>query len=383
MTGESVAAAARSGPRGWSIQAKLLAGVVGCLSLAALVSYLLCDRWVVGHFLNAAIDNKDTRLLAIGKLGKPWTPIWLLLLWSWAAKRPRVLLAGMLAMALVPAVVLPIKTLTGRIRPDDLLEGAEQLLRDPLLLRSYSFPSGDTALAFAAAAAVAGSIAAAHLRWIPFVPAGLVGLTRLCLLRHYASDALAGAAVGILCGYAALRISRGWLSRAPPGWRATSGIAVVLFLAVDALARGPVLRHFLPVFGPAIVFVLLATKAPAWLQRAAHADALRIAGGAIVAAAILAMPLAMLPGGDGWPWFLQASAVALVGGCGAARAFRRGRRAAAVARLAAVALLVIGLIWQLDFPRLAGAKRGRNEASGAARAGSGEVHGAVEGPHIR
>ena len=176
---------------------KLLAAVVFCLALAAGLLYWKFDWRIVAFFLATRIPYKAAWLPAIGELGRPMAPLWLLLLWAWAAKRPRVLLAGLLAMLLTMCAVLPIKSAVGRVRPDE--EPAE-VMRQPFFHRSYSFPSGDATLAFAVATAAAGFIFAAKVRWLPFLLAAMAGVTRLILLRHFASDVIAGAALGILCG---------------------------------------------------------------------------------------------------------------------------------------------------------------------------------------
>ena len=246
----------------------LLAVIVFCLALAAGLSYSLCDARLARFFFDARIPHKATWLLAIGELGRPLAPLFLLLLWAWAEKRPRLLLAGLLAMLLTLCAVLPIKSAVGRIRPD---QDSAEVLKEPFYRRSYSFPSGDATLAFAVAI-VAASAIPASARWIPFLLAAMASMTRLMLLRHFAGDVIAGAALGILCGYAALRISRSTfarrtLSRAPPScWRPAFGIAALLFLIYDAFTGGPVWKNFLPIFWPAVAFVLIAVKGPAWLQ---------------------------------------------------------------------------------------------------------------------
>jgi undecaprenyl-diphosphatase len=247
----------------------LLAGTVFCLALAAGLSYWKYDWRVASFFFTAKIPPKAPWLLAIGELGRPLALLWLLLLWAWAAKRPRVLLAGLLAMLLTLCAVLPIKSAVGRVRPD---EDPAEVMQQPFYKRSYSFPSGDATIAFAVATAAAGFIAAAKVRWLPFLLAAMAGVTRLMVLRHFASDVIAGAALGILCGYAALRIcrckfSRRMLSLAPPTcWRPAFGVAALLYLIFDAVTRGPVSKNFLPIFWPAVAFVLIVAKGPACLR---------------------------------------------------------------------------------------------------------------------
>ena len=350
----------------------LLAVVICVLALAAGLSYWKWDWRITGFFLAAGIPHKAPWLLALGEFGRPLTPFWLLLLWAWAAKRPRLLIAGLLAMLLTLCAVLPIKSAFGRVRPDE--EPAE-VMRQPFYKRSYSFPSGDATLAFAVATAAAGFIASAKLRWLPFLPAAMAGVTRLMLLRHFASDVIAGAALGILCGYAALRISRsafarGALSRVPPTcWRPAFGFGALLYLIFDLATRGPVSKNFLPIFWPAVAFALIAAKGAAWLSwmRPQKSFWLRIArhtwelAGIVAPAPSLFLAVCcMYLMAEKWTWFLPAAAAALIGVCWAAP-WRpgRGRRLPGlqISRMLAASVLSIGL--SLEALKAAGDALGR------------------------
>ncbi len=70
-----------------------------------------------------------------------------------------------------------------------------------------SFPSGHTIAAFAIATIVARRYP--HQRWLPYVAygvAGLIGISRITLLSHFASDVFMGAALGYSIGrFAVLR----------------------------------------------------------------------------------------------------------------------------------------------------------------------------------
>jgi membrane-associated phospholipid phosphatase len=372
-------AAQSTARRGRLAPEDLLLGAVLCLALATLASYRLWDNGVADFFRTAAISSSNRWVAGLGELGKPLALLWLLLLWAWAAKRPRLLAAALLALALVACTVLPTKTFIGRIRPD---ESRADVLGEPLYRRSYSCPSGDAATAFAGATVAAAFIAAGGGRWFPFLLAAIVGLMRLCLLRHYLSDVCAAAALGVLCGYAALRITSGWLSRAPAlrfwrasamhWWRAASGIAVILSLVADAAKGGPVTSRFLAVSWPMVGFVLMAAKGPAWLRWGARGAiragrdarkawaALCVAFGTALCAAILWAPFAMRAGGERfdfaqsqWAWFLPAAAAALIGCCWAGNAIWRGRVEVSIARVVAVMILSFGLAFELGFAHLA------------------------------
>lgn len=65
---------------------------------------------------------------------------------------------------------------------------------------SYSFPSGHTAQAFAAATFLSEEYKD-QFKWMPYVAYGMassVGLMRIANNRHYISDVLLGAGIGIL-----------------------------------------------------------------------------------------------------------------------------------------------------------------------------------------
>lgn len=120
-----------------------------------------------------------------------------------------------MAASLVATGVL--KTTLGRARPS---VSADTNPRDFRLLRGWTsdayqaFPSGHSALAFAAAAAAVAEI---H-RWnrdatwftAPLLYGGatLVGLSRMYEDRHWPTDILAGAAIGTFAGIKAVRFSR-------------------------------------------------------------------------------------------------------------------------------------------------------------------------------
>ncbi len=87
---------------------------------------------------------------------------------------------------LMTTVVYSVKRLTRQLRPDN---------------SSYnSFPSGHTAQAFAAATFLSEEYKTT-IKWIPFVAYGIastVGTLRILNNKHYISDVLVGAGIGIL-----------------------------------------------------------------------------------------------------------------------------------------------------------------------------------------
>jgi undecaprenyl-diphosphatase len=88
-----------------------------------------------------------------------------------------------------------IKNTVLRPRPYHRTEQLDILCRPP---KDYSFPSGHTAISFAAASYI---FADGHPKSgaVALVYAGMVGLSRLYIGVHYPSDVLAGAAIGTAC----------------------------------------------------------------------------------------------------------------------------------------------------------------------------------------
>lgn len=98
-------------------------------------------------------------------------------------------------------VNLALKPLVGRLRPYELGVSYPLLVNPP---GDSSFPSGHTAVAFAAALSLRP---AGRRVWAPMaVYAALMGLSRMYLMVHYPTDVLAGAICGALSGLAA-----GWI----------------------------------------------------------------------------------------------------------------------------------------------------------------------------
>lgn len=94
--------------------------------------------------------------------------------------------------ALVVNVVL--KNVVSRLRPFEIAEELDILCRVP---KDYSFPSGHTAISFAAASYI---FADGYRKWgaVALMYAGIVGLSRLYVGVHYPTDVLAGAAIGVI-----------------------------------------------------------------------------------------------------------------------------------------------------------------------------------------
>jgi membrane-associated phospholipid phosphatase len=133
-----------------------------------------------------------------------------LFLFGEAANHPELRRAGLRsleALAVSSITTTALKVAVGRSRPGD---GREEDAFRPFHLSgtSWSFPSGHTSAAFAVAAALSSELGHDH-GWVPIVAYPLatwVGVSRVIDGRHWASDAFAGAAVGMLSA----RLARSW-----------------------------------------------------------------------------------------------------------------------------------------------------------------------------
>ena len=93
-------------------------------------------------------------------------------------------------------ITTSLKYSVGRYRPD---ETAATWYAQPFS-GHISFPSGHTTQAFALAAVISGHYSQPWVRVTSFAIAGCVGLARIQLNKHYASDVVLGALVGTAVG---------------------------------------------------------------------------------------------------------------------------------------------------------------------------------------
>ncbi len=131
----------------------------------------------------------------LGDWGAVWIALAVLLLLTPRTRRAGAALALSLA-AEVLCCNLILKPLCARPRPCDVNSAVALAVPRP---PGYSFPSGHTGAAFAAAVSLRLSGRGA---WIPaLVLACLIALSRLYLYVHYPSDVLAGALLGAAAGW--------------------------------------------------------------------------------------------------------------------------------------------------------------------------------------
>ena len=166
------------------LDARLLEAVGGLRSGPLTTAMTLLSAWWMKGLVIAGLGTVADLRRSPNRL--PWTPP----------------LAGaaLLAAALLSAAL---KDLVGRVRPslaDPTLTALIAVPSDP------SFPSGHATSAFAAA----GVVAALHprLRTPALVLATLIALSRVYLGVHFASDILAGAALGLSISVVVVAVGR-------------------------------------------------------------------------------------------------------------------------------------------------------------------------------
>lgn len=199
------------------------ARVAGAFAAGALVAAAL-DRPLAVRLQRPAVQESRALGLAARSLRRAAEPgVFVALPLLWAAGRltddrpvAAAGLRGMEALAVSLATVGVTKVVAGRARPYVKLEDPTswQLGRGYRASEYRSFPSGHTAAAFAAASAVTAELGAGRpgTRWAAGVPlyaaAAGVGWARMYENRHWASDVVAGAAVGTVSGLAVARWHR-------------------------------------------------------------------------------------------------------------------------------------------------------------------------------
>ncbi len=248
-------------------------GVILLVVAMAAASYLFADATVSGWCQNPPNTwHHNVWVSAFRQLGKVGVPLWLLLIWSCLTNRWRSTVVTLVALALIGASVDPLKAIVRRCRPSTVMAASRQSLslQDIPWHEKASFPSGDTAVAFAVATILSSALGRF---WAPalFVAAGAIGLFRVTGLAHYPSDVIAGALIGVLSGVCALR----WMSRwyewdklqVDRLWRIVALLALVLVMPLVAPFIGfGALQIFLERFAIPLIVLMPISWAVVQLQ---------------------------------------------------------------------------------------------------------------------
>lgn len=136
----------------------------------------------------------------IGAHGELWIVLAVVLLLFKRTRKTGVAVAVALLLHLFIGDRL-IKPLIARPRPCDLNTAFTPLVPRP---SGWSFPSGHTSSAFAAASALL--FEKSRLAPYALVLAAFIGLTRLYLYVHFPTDVLAGVTTGLVFGFVAAKL---------------------------------------------------------------------------------------------------------------------------------------------------------------------------------
>jgi undecaprenyl-diphosphatase len=144
------------------------------------------------------LDWLFVALSHVGTLGLVWLVLALVVAVGWrqAAVLVRVLAADLFAdmSAYVLKAIIPVE------RPSLRYPEPRPLVHTP---HDHSFPSGHAATSFACAAVLAAAVP--RFRWLFYVLAAAIALSRVYVGVHYPLDVVAGAALGLLVATALLR----------------------------------------------------------------------------------------------------------------------------------------------------------------------------------
>ncbi len=153
-------------------------------------------QWIQDNLRCGILDTIMPAVTALGSGSVLWLALAAVLLLRPQTRRTGWMLLGALALETVCCNLL-LKPLVARPRPFALEPGIQLLIAPP---GDFSFPSGHTAAGFAAVSAL--YFGKSRL-WLPALAAAvLIAFSRLYLYVHYPTDVLAGAVLGVACGWA-------------------------------------------------------------------------------------------------------------------------------------------------------------------------------------
>lgn len=141
-------------------------------------------------------DFMDSFMVFITRLGNRalvWIAISILLILT--KKYRKLGLYALLALVLVSLLGESVlKNVVGRVRPFESIDGIELLIKKP---KSFSFPSGHTAIAFTMAGVLGHGLK--KVRIPLYILAILIAFSRLYLFVHNPTDIIGGIALGFIC----------------------------------------------------------------------------------------------------------------------------------------------------------------------------------------
>jgi undecaprenyl-diphosphatase len=159
-------------------------------------------NFIQTHLRSGVMDAAMKTVSFLGTGGAVWI---LLAAVMFLKKDTRTASVSMCLAVCIGVVVcsLIIKPLAARLRPCDINAAVQLLVARP---DDYSFPSGHTTAAFAAASCL---LFCGDKLW-PYlmVFAVIMAFSRLYLYVHFPTDVLAGCILGFICGWAGYKLGR-------------------------------------------------------------------------------------------------------------------------------------------------------------------------------
>ena len=151
----------------------------------------------INHLPHNPIINSFFALLSgVGYWGIGWGIILVILFILGELKDKKVLLVFLFSgICTLLFTDLGLKNIVRRLRPEFVIPQTLVIFDHS---RSFSFPSGHATIAFAAAFILGREHK--KLRWLYYLLAILISFSRIYLGKHYPSDVIVGAIIGLLIG---------------------------------------------------------------------------------------------------------------------------------------------------------------------------------------
>jgi undecaprenyl-diphosphatase len=158
--------------------------------------------FIQNHLRNGVMDVVMKTISFLGTGGAIWLLLAALMFFKKDTRIASVSMCLAIGIGVIVCSVI-IKPIVARLRPCDVNTAVQLLVSRP---HDYSFPSGHTTAAFAAAACL---LFCAN-KWWPYfmVFAVIMAFSRLYLYVHFPTDVLAGCALGFICGWAGYKLGR-------------------------------------------------------------------------------------------------------------------------------------------------------------------------------
>lgn len=166
--------------------------------------------FIQNNIRNGVLDVIMPAISSLGNAGAIWIVSGIGCLINKKTRKTGTAIMSALALDVLTCNVI-LKPFVARIRPCDVNMAVKLLVSRPT---DYSFPSGHTAAAFAAASAIFFSTSGMKNRKLQILIrvgtlalATLIAFSRLYLYVHYPTDVIAGAMLGIMLGWCGYEIS--------------------------------------------------------------------------------------------------------------------------------------------------------------------------------